>query len=67
MAKPENTPPEWAYSERSKAQEEADNAAEKSRVKKKKIDGKQYWVVEKRMDTDTSGPADLELYIDGDA
>lgn len=57
-------PPEFVFENREKAHERAQNHNGSANVTRKKIDGKQRWVVEKKVDTDTSAPADLELWRD---
>lgn len=57
-------PPDFAYEKRSKAVEKAREEGGEWRINKKKIDGSQYFVIERKVDTRSMGGLDVEVWRD---
>lgn len=57
-------PPEFVHETRAEAEEAARGKAGKTKVSRKRVNGEQRWVVERREERRSTGASDLEVWRD---
>jgi hypothetical protein len=57
-------PPDFVFEDKTAAVAEKRNSSEKCRVRKKRVDGNQYWVCEKCVGSESVGGANVEVWRD---